>query len=53
METERMIYLVTEFAKGGEIFGKGLPHVFVIASLSEFWFIEMSENPMTFLTKMD
>lgn len=25
METERMIYLVTEYASGGEIFGKGLP----------------------------
>lgn len=24
METERMIYLVTEYASGGEIFGKGL-----------------------------
>lgn len=23
METEKMIYLVTEFASGGEIFGKG------------------------------
>ena len=28
METERMIYLVTEYASGGEIFGKGfLPGV--------------------------
>lgn len=25
METERMIYLVTEYASGGEIFGKGPP----------------------------
>lgn len=24
METERIIYLVTEYASGGEIFGKGL-----------------------------
>lgn len=26
METERMLYLVTEYASGGEIFGKSVYH---------------------------
>uniref|UniRef100_A0A3B3ZUL1 non-specific serine/threonine protein kinase n=1 Tax=Periophthalmus magnuspinnatus TaxID=409849 RepID=A0A3B3ZUL1_9GOBI len=30
METERMIYLVTEYASGGEIFGEGVSSDFII-----------------------
>lgn len=33
METERMIYLVTEYASGGEIFGKEFPSVSIVEML--------------------
>lgn len=33
METERMIYLVTEYASGGEIFGKGPPQCQLYAGI--------------------
>uniref|UniRef100_A0A3B5KRC2 non-specific serine/threonine protein kinase n=1 Tax=Xiphophorus couchianus TaxID=32473 RepID=A0A3B5KRC2_9TELE len=38
METEKMIYLVTEYASGGEIFGKGFPVLTLIGFVIVFPF---------------
>ena len=37
METEKMIYLVTEYASGGEIFGKYCKYYLFISLILNLW----------------
>jgi len=39
METEKMIYLVTEYAAGGEIFGKYISNVYLFKDVQNIFIV--------------